>query len=140
VSFSSPTRDRTGTAFPLASMVDMMFLLLIFFLTTSAFREQERRMDVSLPQTDNATGQSARTQLVITIMEDGSIFLGDKGYNIQTLKQTLAKLAQQFPGEEVIIRGDSGGTFGRCMEVADAAYSAGLRNVSFATIKKRSQL
>lgn len=140
MSFSAPSRDRNPPVLPLASMVDIMFLLLIFFLTTAAFREQERQMDVDLPAAENSSGASSRTQVVITVTEDGTIYMGDRTYTLAALKQTLGKLAKQFPDEAVIIRGDSGSRFGQAIAVADIVYASGLRHVSFATIRKRSEL
>ena len=141
MSFSSPTRSRTGPMLPLASMVDVLFLLLIFFMTASVMREQERAIDVSLPRQQSATTAGrVHTQLLTPVTEDGGIYVGTTKYTPPTLRQTLARLAQQFPDEAIVIRADQNSRLGLTVQIMDIAYDVGLRNVHLATIKKERDL
>ena len=141
MSFASPRRAPVLSVFPLASMIDIIFLVLVFFLTISSFREQERQIDVSLPATETAADASrSRTQVVITVMADGQIFLGDQLHSLESLKTTLAQLQRQFPDESVVIRGDRSSRLGLAVQVMDAAYASGLRNVFLATSKQASEI
>jgi len=140
MSFATESRERSKPAIPLSAMVDILFLLLVFFMTVSVFREQERQIDVSLPATESAQPAASKTQIIITVTDDGGIFIGDRAYNFDTLRSTLTKLAQQFPNESVVIRGDKTSQFGLAVRVLDTAYSCGLRNVYLATTKAQSEI
>lgn len=133
MSFSDGSRNRVSPVFPLASMVDILFLLLIFFLTASVFRDQDRQIEVSLPQADSAQQSGTRTQIVITVNEQGSIYMGDVSYEAQALEQVLRQLASQFPDEAVVIRADENSQTGTAVRVLDMVYAAGMRNVYLAT-------
>lgn len=140
MSFSDSSRNRVSPVFPLASMVDILFLLLIFFLTASVFRDQDRQIDVSLPPADSSTATSSQTQIVITVTAEGRTFMGDKAYEPQALRQVLQQLASQFPDEAVVIRADQNSQTGSAIRVLDLVYASGLRNVYIATTKNASDL
>lgn len=134
--FTSESRERSRPVLPLAAMVDVLFLLLIFFMTASVFREQELQIDVALPAADTAApGEQGGTQVVISLTEDGRVFLGARELTEQELALTLAQLAQQYPDEAVVIRGDQLSKYGQAVHLMDLAKDAGFTNVTLATVK-----
>lgn len=133
MSFTAGTRPRGAPVLPLAGMIDILFLLLIFFMTISAYREVDQQIDVSLPATESGDAERSPTQIVITITADDAIFMSDRRYDADELVATLAQLAAQFPEETVLIRGDSGSRLETAVAVMDAAYRANLSNVYLAT-------
>ncbi len=137
MSFTTSTRPRGGPALPFAGMVDVLFLLLIFFMTTSVFREQDQQIAVSLPATDAGSATTMATQIVITITEDDQIYIGEKHYTPQQLHRTLKQLAVQFPNESVVIRGDRDSRLDTAVGVMDIAYAAKLTSVSIGTRRPR---
>ncbi|MDX1683541.1 MAG: biopolymer transporter ExbD [Phycisphaeraceae bacterium] len=139
MSFTAPTRNRTGPTLPLSGLVDILFLLIIFFMTTSVFKEQERFVDVSLPATEAGDNQTARrAPVLITVTEEGGLFIGQTEHTLATLRETLGHLAENYPDETVVIRGDRQSRLGLSVQVMDAAYGAGLRNVMIATHRQVS--
>ena len=92
MSFATPSRERTRPAVPLAAMIDVLFLLLIFFMTASVFREQDQLIDVDLPEAETATGVPSPTQITITIDPQDQIFIGEHRYTLSELRQTLGVL------------------------------------------------
>jgi len=140
MSFASETRERTKPAVPLAAMVDVMFLLLIFFMTASVYRETERQIDVSLPATETDTSTQGKAPIIITITGDGAIFIGEGQYTLGRLYDTLKDLAGQIEGESVVIRGDQNSNLGLTVQVLDICRSAGINDVSLATSKPASGL
>lgn len=136
MSFTSETRARSLPVLPLASIVDILFLLLTFFLTTSALREQEMQMGVQLPQAESGdTAVSPARQTIISISDDDRIFLGERELPLPTLRQTLQELVKISPDDSVVIRGDRQASYGLAVQVLDMAYQVGFRNVSVATVK-----
>lgn len=141
MSFAAPSRERAGPALPMASFVDILFLLLIAFLTTSTLRERELQMGVSLPAADSGeTAVSPATQIVISISADDRIFLGERELPIESLRQTLADLAKLSPGESVVVRGDREASYGLAVQIMDVAQQVGLRDVSVATVKSVEEI
>jgi len=141
MSFASPSRERMPPAVPLASMVDILFLMLTFFLTASAFRDEASRIDVSLPEASaQRDAAAARTHVTVTIKPDGSLFLNNKPTDLASLDASLRTLAAQFPDETLYIRGDRDSRLGLAIRVMDTAYAAGLRNVFLETTKPSSEV
>lgn len=133
MSFSAESRERTRPALPLSAMVDIMFLLLIFFMTASVFREQELQVPVDLaPSATAQAGTTSATQITINIDADDRIFLGPREHSLESLRRTLGELSRMYPHETVIIRGDRDSSYGLAVRVMDAATQAGLTDVRLA--------
>lgn len=131
--FASESRERSRPVLPLAGMVDILFLLLIFFMSTYSMREQELVMEVGLPAAETANpGTTGAQKVIITFDKDDRIFLGQRFVPIDQLKSEIAKLVEINPNQPVIIRGDSRGNFGLGIKIADTARVAGLTDVQFA--------
>ena len=137
MSFASPPERGTDYGWrPPTTMLDVLFLVLAFFITIAAFREDDRQVNVALPtQESTRPGGAARTQIVVTVTADEKIFMGDRLYTLEALHYTLDKLAKQYPDESVIIRADRSSTVGMFAKVMDVANAVGLHNVAFATTK-----
>lgn len=135
MSFASD-RTRGQGGFPLASMMDIIFLVLIFFVTTSAMRDQEMVMSVKLQATNSGAPAENRTATRITVTEDGTIYIAEQPYTIEQLEQRLRQIARHFPNEAILIRGDKGSKLGTTVQVLDLCQSAGLQNVSIGSRRK----
>lgn len=139
MSFTGQSRQRTGPVLPLSALVDVLFLLLIFFMVASVMREQEQQIDVSLAQAQ-AARQGGPTNTAITLNAQGEIFLGDRRVSLDQLRTTLRQLALQFPDEAVIIRADQKCDVGTLVRVLDVPKTVGLTNVHLAARKPASEL
>jgi biopolymer transport protein ExbD len=148
MSFANPSRDRGSPALPLAPMIDMMFLMLIFFLWTAAQREEGRDIPIQLQQTEGGSERRAAVPIYITINEKNEIFIGPRSYTLESARDALGSLGAAIPGESpaqraariertpVIIRGDKTSNLGTTLEVLGLARAAGLTNVVMETAKK----
>lgn len=141
MSFAQPSQPVRSAAVPLAPMIDILFLLLIFFVTTSSFRAAEQQIDVNLPAAEASDPAEARpSEVVVNVRGDGTILIGPAEYELDTLRQTLASLVADYPDEHLIIRGDRQTAYERIIQVMDAARSAGVRHIYFATVRSAEQL
>lgn len=139
MSFASENRERSRPTIPLASFVDILFLLLVFFLTTSAMREQERQIDLSLPEADATAGDPITgTQTVVNVDAAGKIYLGDREVSLDQLRGFFVELHSVSPNEVVVVRGDQSVNLGTAVRVFDVAYAAGLTNTSLAVVRPRA--
>ncbi|MGF1484064.1 MAG: ExbD/TolR family protein [Opitutales bacterium] len=119
------SEDGEETVINTSSLVDIMFILIIFFLVTTSFARQERDILVNLPETDT-TLSSAVKVLVINVREDGVYFLGDQRLNLAELKAALNEAAQENPGQKVLVRGDREARHGEVASAIAACRSAGI--------------
>ena len=136
MSFATQSRERSAPVLPLAGMVDVLFLLLIFFMTASVFRDAELAMDVSLPTAETSTSAvGPGNQIVITVSQDNRVYLGEREVAIDELPSVLQQLVAVAPNDAVAVRADQGSNTGVAVRVMDLAQQAGLTSVSIATIR-----
>ena len=119
----------------LAPLIDIVFLILVFFMTTSVFTTLESEIDIKLPTADSAV-QSERTQseIYINLRDDGSIVVNNRELTIPELQEVLNRVAKYVPGGAVIIRGDRQAMLGRAIAVLNCCKNADIENVSFAAL------
>lgn len=123
-----------AASFQLAPMIDMTFLLLIFFMVTTSITKQQRLMDVRLPVAKNATApDDVSDRDVLNIDAAGAIFIGDRPAPMPELREYLRRRYVEFPPLRLYIRADRG-TPARCIkEIVAAAAEAGAIDIIFAS-------
>ena len=137
MSFATQTRERSAPVLPLAGMVDVLFLLLIFFMTASVFRDAELAVEVALPDSRSAVAEvGPGTQVVITVDAQDQVFLGERAVSLEQLPGLLAELATVVEKDSVVVRGDQGASYGVPFAVLDMVKLAGLGDVSLATVRE----
>ena len=135
--FAAESRERARPVLPLAGMVDILFLLLIFFMSTYSMREQELMVDIGLPASESAEpGTTEALRVVVSFDDEGRVYLGERLVPIAELSGELAKLAELDPDQPVILRGDRGAAYGLQMQIIDAADAAGLKDVRLSAVRE----
>ncbi len=118
----------------LTPLVDVLFLLLIFFLVGTRFTQNENSFEVELPKASAApeplTGQP--DELVVNVGPEGQLTLFGEPLGVERLRERLAEAAEIFPDQVVVIRGDAVGAYQNVVSVMDAVNQAGLSNLSLA--------
>jgi biopolymer transport protein ExbD len=120
----------------LAPMIDVVFLLLIFFIVTWQFARFERDMDISVPAAEE-TNDDGRTagEIIVNVREDGSVVLNGVSVTNEELLSRFQLIADEFPDQSVILRGDAASHFQHIINVLDLVKRSGIWNVAFATTK-----
>lgn len=122
-------------AIQLAPLIDIVFLILIFFMVTSVYGALESEVDITLPTADTAIqSERNRGEIFINLRSDGAIIVNDQEHTVAELQELLDRVAELFPGGAVIIRGDQSAMLGRAIEVLDCCRKADIQNVSFAAL------
>jgi len=120
----------------LTPMIDVVFLLLIFFMVATTFLDPEREIDLELPKAESGrSAEQVLEELVINVMRDGSVTLSGQQVDRDGLLQVLRTSAQQDPTTPVTIRGDRLSSHESIVTVMDACGVAGLRNLSVGTLE-----
>lgn len=121
----------------LTPLIDVLFLLIIFFLIGSTLSESERQFDVQVPTVSAAKPLTAPPdQLVININREGRISLGKKAVTLPQLIADLKQASQRFADQSVVIRGDGEGKYQKVADVLAACHKAKIRHFSVATTLK----
>lgn len=116
--------------FNMTPMFDMMFLLIIFFLVTSQFEQEERELDVQLPEGSEAMPLTARPQeIFVNIDEQGQYFVDSKILSLAELEQFLRQTATNNPTQStVIVRADKRAQWDYVAAAFRACNKAGIRD------------
>ncbi len=101
-------KGRLSSGLEMTPMIDIVFLLMIFFLVASKLDEADRAIDVVLPDASAAKPLTARPrEFVINIDRSGNFFAGARPVRLEELEQLLFQAAADNPQQQtVIVRGD----------------------------------
>lgn len=129
-----PSHGRTGElGFNMTPMIDVVFLLIIFFLVSSHLAQREAQMQLPLPEAQSGadvTPTSAR-RLTLNVLADGSLILAGRPITLAELPQRLAEARTETDHEiEVRIRGDRQVPYQSISPLLLACARAGIGNVS----------
>ena len=117
--------DLEGDIINTSSLVDILFILLIFFIVTMSFNEEERQVTVNLPETDTNLS-SASKALIINVRQDGSYYLGAKRINLAGLQAALKRVLEKNPQQKVLVRGDKNALHGHVAAAVAACRTSGI--------------
>lgn len=122
-------------AIPMAPLIDIVFLTLVFFMVTSVYATLESEVDIVLPTADTARQtERAQGEIFINLREDGAIVVNERVLSMDELQETLHRVAAYFPGGAVIIRGDRQAHLGKAIQILDCCRKADIQNVAFAAL------
>ena len=126
-------KDSIKVQVPLTSLIDIVFLLLIYFLLTTNFMVEEG-IKIKLPQ---ARAAAPQTEEVITVYVDqqGRAFLGTQEVSIATLFDRLKEMIGNRENKLVVIRADRAVILNKAVKVMDVAKAAGAGRLCLATEK-----
>ena len=120
----------------LAPLVDVLMLLLIFFLLTWNAARNENELDVKVPKASEAKEKSAPIgDVVVNVKADGNVIVNRRTLSGPELSEMLRSLVQLDSNQAVVIRGDEVGQYKNIVDVLNICSQAGITNVAFATAK-----
>jgi biopolymer transport protein ExbD len=120
----------------LAPLVDVLLLLLIFFILTWNAARNENELDVKIPKAASAKEKTATMgDVVVNVKADGNVVVNRRTMTSAELADMMRNLVQLYPDQAVIIRGDEEGAYKHIVGVLNICSEAGVTNVAFATAK-----
>ena len=128
--------EGEGEPVPMAPLIDIVFLTLVFFMVTAVYATVESEIDIQLPTANTAQlDERMQGEIYINLLADGAIVINERAVELDELQELLYRVAEYFPGGSIIIRGDREAMLGRAVAVLDACRKADIQNVSFAAIQ-----
>ncbi|NQU50575.1 MAG: biopolymer transporter ExbD [Planctomycetes bacterium] len=132
--FEDPFADE-DQGLNLTPMIDVVFLLLIFFMLATTFMDPERDINLDLPKaSDIGTSAEQSEELVINVMRDGSVVVGGAQLDDNGLLATLRQAALKDAERQVTIRGDRMTMHENIVKCMNLCGTAGLSNLAISTI------
>lgn len=119
----------------LTPLIDVVFLLLIFFLVTSEFEDEERRLDIVLPSATSAVPMTSKPrEIVVDLDRDGKIYLRGEVTSLENFEELLKKAVASNPtNQTVVIRADQATSFQPVVNVMDVCNRTGVSDYSVTT-------
>ena len=136
----APTRKSRAPALALTSMLDVIFLLLCFFVTASVYSQWESEISIQLPNA--TTGEDPDRlpgEIIANIAKDGTVRVNGAELTLEDLGNRLKKIAKFYPGQAVIVRADRETSYDALVKVIDVCRGAGVWNFSLATANEETK-
>jgi biopolymer transport protein ExbD len=133
-----PTKAHRPPSIRLINLVDVLFILLIFFIATTTFRANSpTAVKLVLPEAKTAeeVGREKVERLSIAVSSDETIYLDNKPIALSTLEQTLRDAKEKNPKLQVQFSADKTVSYGTVVAIVDAARAAGIPDITAFTKK-----
>ena len=112
----------------LTPLIDVMFLLLIFFLVATTFHQEERELQIALPYAEAAGPISVHLrEIVINVDRDGRILVGGRVQTPDELRELVEGRVRSNPDQKVAVRGDRETAYANVMRVLDICKASGIQ-------------
>ncbi|MBN1932839.1 MAG: biopolymer transporter ExbD [Desulfobacterales bacterium] len=121
---------RQGVELNIAPLIDMVFILLIFFLVTTSF-VKETGVDINRPAASTAVDKDKAT-ILIGITKDNQIFMDKREIDIRAVRANIERALAENPEGGIVVVADKESSTGIAIQVIDSCKVAGATNVSLA--------
>jgi len=128
--FSNVNNNEDEADIDITPMLDVVFIMLIFFIVTSTFIK-ESGIDVNRPQAATAV-KKAKANILIAINADNEIWIDRRQVDIRSVRPNIERLHSENPQGSVVIQADKESKTDTLIQVMDASRQAGVYNVSIA--------
>ena len=125
------TRKRRAPSVIIVSLIDILAILLIFFIVTTTFQRNQPQLQINLPESKTAEEAPAENSqpLVLRIKSADQITLDEKPVTLETLADALKALREQAPDRPIAMQADREAPFGVVVKALDALRDAGVKNI-----------
>ncbi len=121
-------RRRPVPAIPIVSLIDIMVILLIFFIATTTFKKQKMEVKISLPSSKALGGAApaAETRATITVTKEQKVFLEGNAVEVDQLATAIESLKNARPGLKLELEADTEANLGLLVKIWDALRDSGI--------------
>ncbi len=136
----SPLGQSRKPEVQMSPLIDVIFLLLMFYAVTTQFVPDQRlKLDLPEAKTAEESGQTTRQQTaVVTVANDGSVWINDTEITDQMLEAALKRLVEQNPERAIILKGDREAHYGTIVRVLDILRDVGATSLQMSAVKPPS--
>lgn len=128
------TKAKHPPAINIVSLIDILCILLIFFVATSEFKEDQPQIQIQLPEATQGTKEETPQEpITILASKDKKIYIGSREIPLADLEAALKERQTLMPNTQFILKADTGIPLGFFVKVLDASKAAGIANLSLLT-------
>ncbi len=127
-------QKQTDAEIDMTPMLDVVFIMLIFFIVTTSF-VREAGVTVQSPLAGSAV-RKANASLFIGVTKTGDIWIAKKKIKVEAVRAEVAKLRHDNPEGSIVIQADEESKSGIVLQVLDQVKAAGVADVSIAARKE----
>ncbi|MBR5522970.1 MAG: biopolymer transporter ExbD [Akkermansia sp.] len=121
------TRKPAAMGISIVPMLDILTILLIFFIVHTEFKRQVSVLDITLPQTHNIAGEKGdKNQILLEVADDGTLALDGNIITLDKLSAAVHELRNTHPDTKVQVSAARGASMGRFIQIMDILTAAGL--------------
>jgi len=124
-------KRRKKTVINITSLIDVLFLLLIFMMVSSSFIE-EPGIKLSLPETKSAPSVK-KSEYTLYVKENGKLFLNNKAVTMEDLEKNLLNTVKEMKDESLILKGDKNIPYGKVVQIMDIVKKSGVKRLVIST-------
>ncbi len=129
-------RDEDEFEIPMTSIIDVVFLLLIFFLVATNFTRRETDHSVTLPQSEaGSKADQTPNRLVVNIRSSGTLIVNGSVMTEPELRRLAEEFVIAHPGRPAVIRADAKVPYQAVMRIFGMCRGAGIRNVDLPVLE-----
>lgn len=128
------TKKRRPPQINIVTLIDILSILLIFFIVTTTFKQREPEVELDLPESSTAEESASEQQpVIIYVTKDEKILISDKEVKLENLKTLLEDKLKTTDESLFGLKSDAGVPFGLIIKIMDAAKEADIENLSVYT-------
>jgi len=127
--------DDNEAAIDMTPMLDVVFIMLIFFIVTTSF-VKEAGVEINRPRAESTATQN-QNSILIAITNSNEIWINQHQVDPRAVRRNVERLKAESPESGVIIQADTDSKTGLLVEVMDQVKLAGIENIAIATQKGR---
>jgi biopolymer transport protein ExbD len=127
-----PHLNKKSARFDLTPLIDVVFLLLIFFMLTTTFVNLENRVEVNLPSGDFAAAEPSQN-IIVSITENNTIYFNGKLIDPLKLSESVAAEIKGESEKIVVLEADQNVLHGKVIRVMDLLKKGGAEKIAIAT-------
>jgi len=139
MNFRGRSADSTPLTFHVTPFVDILLVLIAFFVLTWSLRQAESDINISLPKAEHGEPERTNaTQVIVNIRADGEVVINQRVLDEEDFKSLLATLVEQNPNQLVVIRADQDTDYDDVLRVLDLARGQNVANIGFAALPEEN--
>ena len=126
------TKKKRIPSITIVSLIDILAILLIFFIVTTTFRQKLSQLQINLPESTSAAPSAAapaKKNMILQIKSAESVTLDNKPIALDDLAEAIEEAQETYPDSKITMQADKDAPFGAVVKVLDALQAAGIKNI-----------